>query len=93
MTNDDFCDPFINCAFVGNDKIYVAFFHNYTKTHYHFIWDLVNKKIIGDQGGTEPVKMVMECGKKNFPYKSFYYDERNELYTFYRTGQAFTIKQ
>jgi hypothetical protein len=93
MTNDDFSDPFAVCSFVGDDKIFVAFFHNYSKTHYHFMWDLANKKVIGDKGGPEPVIRVMECGKKNFPYKSFYFDLRDELYVFYRTGQAYTIKQ
>lgn len=33
----------------------------------------------------------METNSKNFPYKCFYNDEKNEVYLFYRQGQAFTI--
>lgn len=33
----------------------------------------------------------MECNSKNFPYKSFYNDEDNVIYSFYRQGQAFTV--
>ena len=93
MTNDDFCDPFITACFVDDEKIFVAFFHNYSKTHYHFFWDLQTEKVIGKDGGEEPVSVVIDTDRKNFPYKCFYYDERNELYVFYRTGQAFTIKK
>jgi hypothetical protein len=92
MTNDDFCDPFITACFVNDDKVFVSFFHNYSRTHYHFIWDLVNLKVIGKDGGEEPVAIVFDCTYKNFPYKCFYFDERDELYVFYRTGQAITIK-
>ena len=35
---------------------------------------------------------VLDCSKKNFPYKSFYNDEKDEIYTFYRQGQCFIIK-
>ena len=33
----------------------------------------------------------MDCSLKNFPYKSFYNDENEEVYLFYRQGQAFVI--
>lgn len=94
MSNDDFCDPFINCCFVNDTKIFIAFFHNYSRTHYHFMWDIAEHKVIEDKNGeTKLVKKVLNCGLKNFPYKSFYYEDKDELYTFYRTGDAFTIKQ
>lgn len=57
------------------------------------MWDIESKKVIGDKGGNKPVERVLDCGLKNFPYKSFYYEDKDELYTFYRTGDAFTIKQ
>lgn len=47
MANQDFQDPFITCNFVGSDKIFVNFFHNHSRTHYHFIWDIENRKMIG----------------------------------------------
>ena len=39
-----------------------------------------------------PVSHVIDCNLKNFPYKSFYSEENDEIYTFYRQGQAFTMK-
>jgi len=33
----------------------------------------------------------MECTRKNFPYKCFYSPEKNQIYSFYRQGQAITI--
>jgi hypothetical protein len=58
------------------------------------MWDIAGHKVIeGKNGVAEPIKRVLDCGLKNFPYKSFYYEERDECYTFYRTGDAFTIKQ
>jgi len=39
----------------------------------------------------QKVERVMQCTEKNFPYKSFYNEEKNEIYSFYRQGQAFII--
>ena len=33
----------------------------------------------------------MKTNAKNFPFKCFYNDEKNEIYLFYRQGEAFTI--
>lgn len=33
----------------------------------------------------------MDCTKKNFPYKSFYNNDENVVYSFYRQGQALTV--
>ena len=33
----------------------------------------------------------MDCTPKNFPYKCFYNEDKNEIYSFYRTGQSFII--
>jgi hypothetical protein len=96
---DDLPDPFINCCFIGDDKIFIALFHGYTETHYHFIWDVNAKQVIGDplkdSGGgalgNAAVTHKLKSSIKNFPYKSFYSEEKNELYCFYRQGQAFTI--
>lgn len=48
MPCDDLPDPFITSCFVTDTKIFVALFHGYTQTHYHFIYDLSTKSIIGD---------------------------------------------
>lgn len=47
MANGDFQDPFITCTWVGDDKIYVNFFHNHSKTHYHFLWHVRDRRVIG----------------------------------------------
>jgi len=33
----------------------------------------------------------MNCTRTNFPYKSFYNSEDNEIYTFYRQGQYINL--
>lgn len=32
----------------------------------------------------KPSKLVLDCTRKNFPYKSFYNEDEKEIYTFYR---------
>ena len=44
------------------------------------------KVIIG-----ETVSFKMDSNKKNFPYKSFYNEDLNEVYLFYRQGQSMII--
>lgn len=95
MANQDFQDPFITCNFVGSDKLFVNFFHNHSKTHYHFIWDIENRKLIGKKQPDSEVDLPIthEIGGsiKNFPYKSFYNPEKHEIYSFYRQGEAFIV--
>lgn len=88
MCNNDFPDPNIICCFVDDDTIFVALFHNYSRTHYHFLYDAKNKCILENK---EPVKEEIECTKKNFPYKCFYNEDKKEIYCFYRQGMAYTI--
>ena len=87
MCNQSFPDPFITCCFVGTDRLFVNLFHNYDLKHYHFLYDLKTQKIIGSHE-----ERVIECTKKNFPYKCFYNDDKEEIYSFYRQGQSFIIK-
>ena len=47
MANADFADPFITCCFATDNYIFVNFFYNYTRTHYHFLWDIVKRKVVG----------------------------------------------
>ena len=94
MAIEGFQDPFITCCFVKDDLIFVNFFHNYSMTHYHFIWDKLRKRILGGQDGL-PIMFKMpeaNCNMKNFPYQCFFNDEQNEIFSFYRQGQSFTIK-
>lgn len=52
MPNDDFSDPFITCCFISDTELFINFFHNYSRTHYHFIWDFKNRVIKGENGNT-----------------------------------------
>lgn len=86
MAISGFPDPYITCCFVEDNQVFINLFYNYTLTHYHFVWDIDNKKVVG-----EIVSRQLECSKKNFPYKCFYNEEKKEIYSFYRQGQAFKV--
>jgi len=47
IPNEAFTYPFITCCFTEEDQIFVNFYHNHTFTHYHFIWDIKLKQVIG----------------------------------------------
>jgi hypothetical protein len=81
-----FPDPYITSCFIDDDRIFVNFFHNVKLTHYMFIYSIKSNKIVSEVEHRE-----MECTKKNFPYKTFYNSEDNEIYTFYRQGQGYSI--
>ena len=79
MAIQGFPDPYVTCCFITDEKVFINLFYNPTLTHYHFIWDVTKKSIIG-----KPVQLKMECSKKNFPYKCFYNEDKHEIYSFYR---------
>ena len=87
MPCDDFQDPFITCSFVTDECLFVNLFYNKECDHYHFIWDTVSRQI----HGPVKVKLGKICSRKNFPIGCFYNFDKNEIYSFYRQGQAFTI--
>lgn len=80
MVNSGFDDPFINIEFVTDDRLFVNLFHNETITHYHFLYDIQNKRIL-DEVSTS-IKFE-NSSKQNFPQKCFYNDDRSEFYAFY----------
>lgn len=88
MVNECFPEPYITCCFVGDDKVFIDLFYNYKLTHYHFFWDIRMRRIVGKRG-----KQRMVCNKANFPYACFYSETRNEVYSFYRQGECFLVKQ
>lgn len=82
-----FSDPYItSCYLDDDDKIFCNLFHNVELRHYMFIYSRGQNNII-----SEVVTKDLECSKKNFPYKSFYNDQDDEVYTFYRCGQSFSV--
>ena len=87
MAIEIFPEPFITVCFIDDDRLFINLFHNATKTHYHFIYNYTQGSMQG-----QPVKKEMDCPMKNFPYKCFYNEDKDEIYSFYRQGQSFTIK-
>ena len=81
MPNEDLPDPFINCAFVNDDLIYVALYHGHSCTHYHFLWDLKKRAM---QDVLPYSKVLEDSTSKNFPFKSYYSEETNQIFCFYR---------
>lgn len=57
--------------------------------HFHFFYNIDQKKLVGK---VIDFKLGMESSKKNFPYKCFYNDVEDEVYSFYRQGHALTIQ-
>lgn len=86
MVYQGFPDPSITCTFVTDTRIFINLFHNPTLTHYHFIYDIEAKAVIG-----KVVPYVIDSNKKNFPYKCFYNEDKDEIYSFYRQGEALTV--
>ena len=86
MAIEGFGDPFIVCCFISDSLVFVALYHNFSDTHYHFVYDIEKRAIHG-----ETYSFKMYRNKKNFPYKSFYNEDLNEVYLFYRQGQSMII--
>ena len=79
MVNECFPEPYASCCFVSDDRVFVDVFYNYKLTHYHFVWDLRKRRILGKRG-----KVRVDCTAANFPYNCFYSETRNMIYSFYR---------
>lgn len=86
MPIQGFADPFATCSFIDDNRIFVQLFYNYDRTHWHFIYDHKTNAIEGS-----PYSYTLKCSAKNFPYKSFYNTDDNEIYSFYRQGEAFVV--
>ena len=89
MAVTNFPDPFITCCFISNDIIFINLYHNHLMKHFHFFYNIDQKKLVGK---VIDFKLGMESSKKNFPYKCFYNDVEDEVYSFYRQGHALTIQ-
>lgn len=86
MPNQGFDDPYITATFCNNNLcIFVNLFHNSSLTHYHFIYEIESDEMCCIQ------KYYMGGSEKNFPYKCFFNEDDQMIYSFYRQGQAFMI--
>lgn len=45
MAIQGFADPYITCAFIDDDRIFVNLFHNYSLVHWHFIYNLKTREV------------------------------------------------
>ena len=86
MCIESFPEPYANCCFITDTKLYLSVFHNTTFTHYHCIYETETKTVLGKIFSQE-----INCSKSNFPYQAFYDLVKNEVYQFYRQGQAYII--
>lgn len=79
MPIDGFPDPYITCAFVNDELLFINLFHNATLMHHHFLYNSITKEIFNKY------KMqIPNCTMLNFPYKCFWNATQTEIYTFYR---------
>jgi hypothetical protein len=66
MPIQNFPDPFITCAVINKECIFVNFFHNATLTHHHFFYWPKKREI------TSHTTVKLDSNNKNFPYRCFY---------------------
>jgi hypothetical protein len=87
MPNQGNNDPYITTVFLSSEQLFVILFHNKSLKHYHFIYSIKDRKIVG-----EPFSYhIKDSSKENFPLNCFFNDHTNEIYAFYRQGLSFTI--
>lgn len=81
MPNQGSHDPYISSVFLSDEHLFVAFFHNKSKMHYHFIYLVKEKKILNDNVYKHE---MVDSSKEDFPVQCFYNDHHYEIYCFYR---------
>ena len=84
--NDNFPDPMMGAAFIEYNNIFVNVFYTKSQTMHICKYSFLHKKLVD-----EPILMRMEQSSRNFPLNTFYDDERNHVYIFYRQGESVTI--
>lgn len=85
MPINNFPDPYITCCFCTDDVIFVNLFHNATVTHHQFFYNWKTDSLF------RLTRIKMDSIEKNFPYKCFFSEDNNEIYSFYRQGESFII--
>lgn len=85
--NDNFPDPFVNACFVDDgDKIFINCFHSRELMLHHFIFSRVKNMI-----DSPIVKTKLPESTRNFPLSSYFDDEKQFVYIFFRQGESFMI--
>ena len=83
-------EPFCSVCFIDDEHLFVQVTHSTLMKHYHFIWNLKQGCIENER--TLCVDMI-HSSPTNYPIDSYYNDETNEIYCFYREGHHFTMKR
>lgn len=47
ICHQHFPDPFVTCTFINEEILYVDLYENFSKTHYHFFYNIINHELIG----------------------------------------------
>jgi len=74
-------DPMIETCFLDNNQIFINVFHTKSLCMYHMTYNFLQGKLIGDAVQTQLAYCTI-----NFPIKSFYDEEKDQVYMFYRQG-------
>jgi hypothetical protein len=89
-------EPLITCCFINLGELFVSVYHKTLKTQVHFTYKFIEDEVSSELYSqnieicSECISTVhVPCSENNFPIKSFYSEENNECYTFFRQGQGF----
>jgi len=80
-------EPFLSCVFIDPERVFVALFYNFKHTHYHFTYNMTERRLEGE------VSSITFEGQtlNNYVIQAFFSEDTDELYVFYREGQAITM--
>jgi len=78
---------FGSCCFVDDNTLFVGVYHSHSMTHHHCMIDLKTKALIGKKQS----HFIEDSSARNFLVNCYYNVEKDECYSFYRGGQAFTM--
>lgn len=87
--NDNFPYPFMDCCFTKDNNLFVVmFFPNFnemTMAQFNPFEGLIIRTPI-----VEPMEQVSGC-QRNFPLGTYYDEDRQNIYIFFRQGQAYIL--
>lgn len=79
-----FYQPMLTACFVKDDDLFLQGFHRLTGRHYVVLYSYKTRQFLQEMQTLD----IPGTTKLNFPLRSFYSSELDEVYTFYRQGDA-----
>jgi hypothetical protein len=79
-----FYQPMLTACFVKDDDLFLQGFHRLEGRHYMVLYSYKTRQFLQELQTVD----LPETTKLNFPLRSFYNSELDEVYTFYRQGHA-----